>query len=305
MTVPRLRVGDRVRFVSPASTPDREAVARGTELLESWGLRVEISQHAFDGQGYLAGTDADRLSDLNDAFRDPGVRAIFATRGGKGAYRLAADLDFEAARADPKPVVGFSDITYLHLALHRFGAPVGFHGPVVNWNDDYCDAGCAEALRRALMVTDHIEVLSDVTSYTAHLTTGAQATGTLIGGNFDSISRSVGWALPKLDESILFIEDHHGTGLGQIDRCFAHLFNSGAFDQIAGIAIGTFGEFETAEASGWTLRDVMSGWLDRLGVPVLGGLPLGHNRNPATVPLGATATIHPTLGKMTISAGVH
>ena len=101
MSAPRVRVGDRVRFVSPASTPDREAVARGAELLRSWGLDVEIAPHAFDTQGYLAGHDADRLSDLNDALRDPGVRAVFATRGGKGAYRIAADLDVAAARADP------------------------------------------------------------------------------------------------------------------------------------------------------------------------------------------------------------
>ena len=133
-----------MRLVSPASTPSRDGVARGVELLESWGLRVEIGRHAFDQLGYLAGDDHDRLADLNEAFRDPGVRAVFATRGGKGAYRIAGQLDVEAARADPKPLVGFSDITYLHLALHRAGVPGGFHGPLLNWNDDFCDA----ALRR-------------------------------------------------------------------------------------------------------------------------------------------------------------
>ena len=81
--------------------------------------------------------------------------------------------------------------------------------------------------------------------------------------------------------------------------------NSGALDRVAGIAIGTFGEFETAVADGWTLGDVMSGWLSRLGVPVLGGLPLGHGRNPVTVPLGTETTIDPSSGTMTVSAGVH
>lgn len=305
MSVPRLRAGDRVRFVSPASPPDRKAVARGAELLRSWGLHVELGQHTFDTLGYLAGADADRRADLNEALRDPGVRAIFATRGGKGAYRIAAELDVDAARADPKPVVGFSDITYLHLALHRSGVPIGFHGPFVNWNDDYCDARCADALRRAVMEPEPVEVLSDAREYTARFTTGTQATGTLIGGHFDTISRSVGWALPSLAGAILLIEDHHGTGLGQIDRCFAHLVGSHALDHIAGVAIGTFGEFETTEANGWTLDDVMSDWLDRLGVPVLGGLPLGHGRNPATVPFGTTTTIDPSSGTMTVAAGVH
>ena len=293
-----------MRLVSPASTPSRDGVARGVELLESWGLRVEVGRHAFDEHGYLAGDDHDRLADLNEAFRDPGVRAVLATRGGKGAYRIAAQLDVEVARADPKPLVGFSDITYLQLALHHGGVPVGFHGPMLNWNDDYCDATCAEALRRALMVVEPIVVPGDPAEYTARFTAGEPVAGTLIGGNFDSISRSVGWALPALDGAILLLEDHHGTGLGQIDRCFAQLFHSGRLDRVAGFAIGTFGEFETADASGWALADVMSGWLDRLGVPVLGGLPLGHGRNPATVPLGTRTTIDPAAGRMTVAPGV-
>ena len=293
-----------MRLVSPASTPSRDGVARGVELLEGWGLRVEVGRHAFDQLGYLAGDDHDRLDDLNEAFRDPGVRAVLATRGGKGAYRIATQLDVEAARADPKPLVGFSDITYLHLALHRAGVPVGFHGPMLNWNDDYCDAACAEALRLALMVVEPIVVRSDPAEYTARFTAGEPVTGTLLGGNLDSISRSVGWALPALDGVILLLEDHHGAGLGQIDRCFAQLFHSGHLDRVAGFAIGTFGEFETADASGWALADVVSGWLDRVGVPVLGGLPIGHGRHPATVPLGTSTTIDPAAGRMTMAPGV-
>ena len=304
MTVPRVRKGDRVRLVSPASPPSRDGVARGVELLESWGLRVEIGRHAFDHLGYLAGDDQARLADLNEAFRDPGVRAVFATRGGKGAYRIADGLDIEAARADPKPLVGFSDITYLHLALQRAGVPGSVHGPLLNWNDDFCDARCAEKLRRALMEVEPVKVASDPAAYTARFTAGEPVTGTLVGGNFDTISRSVGWALPDLDGAILLLEDHHGTGLGQIDRCFAQLVHGGHLDRIVGVALGTFGEFETTEASGWTLADVVSGWLDRLGVPVLGGLPIGHGRNPATVPLGTRTTIDPAAGRMTVAPGV-
>lgn len=304
MTVPRLRAGDRVRLVSPASTPSRDGVARGVELLESWGLRVEIGRHTFDQLGYLAGGDHERLADLNEALRDPGVRAVFATRGGKGAYRIVDQLDVEAARADPKPLVGFSDITYLHLALLRAGVPGSVHGPMLNWNDDYCDVGCAENLRWALMEDEPILVRNDPAEYTARFTAGDPATGTLVGGNFGTLSSSVGWTLPDLTGAILLLEDHHGTGLGQIDRCFAQLVHGGHLDRVAGVALGAFGEFETAEAGGWTLADVVSGWLDRLGVPVLGGLPVGHGRNPATVPLGTKTTIDPAAGRMTVSSGV-
>ncbi len=102
---PRLQAGDRVKFVSPASTPTREGVRRGC--------------------------------DINDALRNPGIRAIFATTGGRGAYRIADGLDFDAARRDPKPLVGFSDITILHLARWDRCRVVGFHGPHVDWIDEY------------------------------------------------------------------------------------------------------------------------------------------------------------------------
>lgn len=305
MPVPRLLAGDRVRFVSPASPPTREAVARGAELLSSWGLQVEVGRHAFDRVGYLAGHDQARLADVNEALRDPGVRAVFATTGGKGAYRIAPHLDFEAARADPKPFVGFSDITYVHLALQRAGVPGSVHGPLVNWNDEYYGADCAEGLRRSLMDSAPVVVHSRVSDYTARLSAGGTATGILLGGHFDSISRSVGWALPTLDDAILLLEDHHGTGLGQVDRCLAQLVHAGLLKNLRGVALGTFGEFETTTASGTTLADVLSDWLAPLKVPILGGLPLGHGRNPASVPLGTTATIDVTAGTLTVSPGVH
>ncbi len=113
-----MRPGDAVRLVSPSTTPDRGRLARGIEVLSDWGLNVEVGEHALDSFGHgLAGSDRDRLGDLNDALRDPNVRAVFATRGGEGASRVADRLDFDAMRADPKPLVGFSDITILHLAL--------------------------------------------------------------------------------------------------------------------------------------------------------------------------------------------
>jgi muramoyltetrapeptide carboxypeptidase len=305
MSVPRLVAGDRVRFVSPASPPTRKLVARGAELLSSWGLQVEMGRHAFDRDGFLAGPDAARLADVNEALRDPGVRAVFATTGGKGAYRIAPHLDFEAARANPKPFVGFSDITFLHLALQRADVAGPVHGPFVNWSDEYYDAGCAEGLRRSLMVPEPVVISSRDTDYTAQLSAGEKATGVLVGGHFDSISRAVGWALPDLDNAVLLLEDHHGTGLGQIDRCLAQLVHSGLLRNLSGIALGMFGEFETTVASGTTLADVLDHWLTPLNVPILGGLPIGHGHNPASVPLGTSATIDVTAGTLTVAPAVH
>ena len=123
-----LRPGDLIRFVSPASTPARDDVEASADLLRSMGNAVDFGPNAFNKLNYLAGTDDERLADLNDALRDPKVRAIFATKGGKGSYRIAERLDFDAARRDPKFLVGFSDITALHLVLLRHGAGGGVHG---------------------------------------------------------------------------------------------------------------------------------------------------------------------------------
>ncbi|MGW1024843.1 LD-carboxypeptidase [Streptomyces sp. NPDC002577] len=97
--------------------------------MASWGLRVGLGEHVFDQWGYMAGRDEDRVFDLNSAFGDPGVRAVFAAMGGKGTYRIVDDLDTDALRRDPKPVVGFSDITHLHLALWARCRLSCLHGP--------------------------------------------------------------------------------------------------------------------------------------------------------------------------------
>lgn len=301
---PRLKNGDRVRVVSPASPPDRDAVARGAEVLAGWGLEVEFGEHVFDRVGYLAGTDEHRLADLNDAFRDPGVRAVLATRGGKGAYRITDGLDFEAIRRDPKPLVGFSDITALHLALWKQCGLVGVHGPCVYWNEEYYGLGCWAALRAALMITGEIVVRRDPDELTAELTEGAPATGFLMGGNLDAVRNAVGSDLASLSGGILLIETSLGTGLGMVDRQLTQLIRSGLLDGLRGIAVGQFTGFENERANDWTLLDVLRDRLAKLDVPVLGGLPIGHGPQPATVPLGTTATVDPAAGTLTIAPAV-
>jgi muramoyltetrapeptide carboxypeptidase len=143
---PAVRPGDRVRLLSPASFPTDDWLADSVAILESWGLVVEVGAHAPDRWGYMAGRDEERLDDLNEAFRDAGVRAIITTRGGARAYRIADDLDVAAVLADPKPVVGFSDITSLHLALWSRCRVASIHG---------CLAGeqATAAVRQLLMTT--------------------------------------------------------------------------------------------------------------------------------------------------------
>jgi muramoyltetrapeptide carboxypeptidase len=258
----KLTPGDTVRLVSPASTPTGDGVTRGIALLESHGLRVELGRHVFDKFGYLAGRDVDRLADINDALNDPSVRAIIATRGGKGAYRIADGLDSSATRVDPKLLIGFSEVTILHLALwHHAGVP-GIHGAC--WDVEQFGEASAQSFKRAILTTDAVTVCSNSSEPAAAMTTCGQARGILLGGNLDMIATAAGWALPSLKGTILLIEDGE-KGLGHIDRNLPRLCKAGHLNGILGIAIGQFTGFNTS--CGWTVVDVLRERLSPLGVP--------------------------------------
>jgi muramoyltetrapeptide carboxypeptidase len=271
--------------------------------LASWGLIVEIGDHVFDQVGHdLAGSDHDRLADLNDAFRDPGVRAVIASRGGKGSYRIADRIDFDAVRRDPKPLVGFSDITFLHLALFRHCRLATFHGPLASWSDDYYGAVAAEGLRNALMTSEPITIRCQPDAPTAPLSTKGQATGTLLGGNLRAIGHSVGWG-PSFDQAILLIEAVDMMP-GEMDGVLTQLLNSGVLSGVCGVAVGEFIRSAEPGPGKWSFLDILSDRLSRLGVPILGGLPIGHGPHPPTVPLGAMATLDTQTGTLTVAAGV-
>jgi muramoyltetrapeptide carboxypeptidase len=296
-----LKPGDRVRLVSPASTPSEDGVHRCVSTFESWGLRVELGKHVFSRLGYLAGTDEERVTDVNEALRDEGIRAIFATTGGKGSYRIADRLDFKAAAANPKFVVGFSDITALHLALYRACRLVGVHGPLSSWSAEFIGPASVDALRKALTTTDPIDIHPDPGEPTRALTTKGHAVGRLIGGNLDTLAICAGWALPSLDGSILFIEAAD-MGLGHVDRQLTMLTKAGHLKGIRGIAVGQFVNYKTGD-HGWSVLDVLRDHFGRIGVPILGGLPIGHGKNPKTIPIGTQAMLDADAGKLHVAAG--
>lgn len=298
---PRLVPGDRVRLVSPASTPKPESVDALTALLTSWGLVVELGEHVFDELGFLAGADADRLTDLNDAFRDPQVRAVITASGGAGSHRIADGVDFDAVRRDPKPLTGYSDITALHLAIWRGAGVPGLHG-------GYVGDVPADAMRSALMTADPIVLERRPDDLSAGVCVPGQASGVLIGGNLGQLLYAVGAGLPSFDGAILFFESFVGGGAAMLDRVFFQLIESGALAGVRGVAIGHLTAnphvVRDAEPPGWTVVEMLQERLGALGVPVLGGLPLGHDPDPLTVPLGTMATLDATAGVLTVQAGV-
>ncbi|MEV0645572.1 LD-carboxypeptidase [Phytomonospora sp. NPDC050363] len=298
---PRLVRGDKVRLVSPAGPPDHAAVEVGIALLEGWGLTVEVAEHALGHAGYLSASDGKRLADLDDAFADPEVRAVIATRGGYGAQRIVDGVDYAAVRADPKPMVGYSDITALHTALWRRASVASLHGPMAAWKSDLNTAAGERALRDALMSARDVVLERDPGDPTASVKVAGRATGTLLGGNLSTLVAEHR-NLPDLTGAILFLEDVHEEPY-RIDAMLTGLLRAGALDGVTGVAVGQFYECVGGQGN-QTAADVLTDRLGDLGVPVLGGLPVGHGYGPLSMPLGTRAELDAKAGTLTIEAAV-
>lgn len=293
-----LQPGDKVRFVSPASPADRGEVEGAAGILRGWGFAVDFGEHAFDHLHYLAGTDEHRLSDFNQALRDPEVRAIFATRGGKGSYRIADGLDFGAARSDPKFVVGYSDITILQLALWKQGVGGAIHGALQGDARDWQGTAGSAPLKAILTGTTTTILAARNEEGTAELTTTGIARGPLVGGNLDMIATAAGWALPKLAGCILLLEAVN-MFIGQVDRQLSMLAKGGHLNGLAGVAVGQFTDFKPNGTL--TINDLLREHLGRLDVPVLGGLPLGHGPDARCVSMGRPSVLDVDRRALTVS----
>ncbi|GAA4920382.1 muramoyltetrapeptide carboxypeptidase [Stackebrandtia albiflava] len=300
----RLRPGDTVRLVAPSGPPKAGAVAAGIAELESWGLVVQCPDRIFDGRGYLAGDDEARAAELVEALADPDVAGIFCARGGYGAGRMVDLVDFETARHNPKPVVGYSDITVLHQALYVRAGLAGVHGPVVTTFAAGHGRGTAEALRNAVMTADPVTVEVREDEPGTVLTCGeAPVSGPLLGGNLSLVVDAVGTSTcPDYAGAIVFLEEVNEEPY-RVDRMLTQLRRSGVFEGVAGFALG---QFTDCADSDWdvTVEDVLRDLLGAFGVPILGGLPLGHGPDPMTVPFGTVATLDPVAGRLTVESAV-
>ncbi|MGH8877969.1 MAG: S66 peptidase family protein [Stackebrandtia sp.] len=301
---PRLRPGDTVRLVSPSGPPLPEKTEAGVSLLKSWGLQVQVSDHAFDRYGYLAGNDDIRAAEFNAALRDAEVRGLFCTRGGYGVTRMVDSVDFAAAARDPKPVVGYSDITALFNALYVHSGITGVHGPVMTTVGTGQDPAVGEALRTAVMTDEPVVLSPHPAEATGALTRGETVvSGRLLGGNLSLVVDAVGTSsCPDYDGAILFCEEVNEEPY-RLDRILTQLRRAGTLDGIVGIALGQFTGCADADWD-WDVLDVLRDRLNDLGVPILGGLRFGHGTDPLTVPFGTMATLDPVTRILTAGAAV-
>lgn len=307
MKLPRMLVpGARIALVAPAGPLlERDDLRRAEELVRALGCEPHLGRFADAHHGYLAGTDAERIADLNDALRSPDVDAVWCIRGGYGITRILDQVDFPALGRHPKPVIGFSDITALLLALYGAADVPTFHAPVARHG---LTAFSRAHFERVLMQPDAAGVLETLPlaetmlvprdHRIVGLVPGA-AEGRLMGGNLSLIQCLLGTRfMPDLRGTILFLEDV-GEAVYRIDRMFSHLRLAGALDGIAGVAVGQFTEMGRRGADGAMGFDrILSHYLEPLGVPVAMGFPIGHVDDQWTLPIGARARLDADAGRL-------
>jgi len=274
---PALKPGDRVAVIAPASGFERSAFESGLALIGE-RYRTEHGPGIFERHRYLAGSDERRLQELRSALADPGIRAVFCARGGYGATRLLKRLGPDAPPGAPKALVGFSDITALHLWLQAHGRR-SIHGPVLT-QLGRLSAPTAERLFALLESARPAAPLEGTDTYV-----GGVAEGTLLGGNLSVFSRLMSTAfMPSLEGAILLLEDQ-GERPYRLDRMWTHLELAGVFARVRGIALGSFTACEEPEAA-YSSADLLRELAVATGLPCAAGFPIGHGEVNEPVPLG-------------------
>ena len=282
--------GDRVALVSPAGPPDFDRVARGIELLESWGLRV--SHEPFDRDGFLAASDRDRKRSVQCAFDDPDVRAVLCTRGGYGSQRIVDDLNVDGFVTRRAAFVGFSDTTALHAKLNQAGLAT-FYGPPLAWDVERNGDVARESLKEALFSREATAVAVDTEEDSVTATTDGVAEGQLVGGNLSILGSCIGTPT-QIDPRgrVLFFEEVNEP-LRKVDRTLTQLSRAGLLEDLAAVVIGQLTSC-CSNPGDQSMDDVLRSRVGGLGVPVLAGIPAGHGQNQRTIPLGAKVVVDAT-----------
>ena len=304
----RLETGQTVAIVAPASvTYESLQLQLALEALEAMGLKAKVGDHVMDRFGYLAGHDRDRAHDINAAFADPEVDAVFALRGGWGASRILPFLDFESIRDNPKILLGYSDITSLLNAIYAKAGVVVFHGPnlMSRWNEfTYQSMRDVLFAATAARYTNPVENDGELVARNHRVQTivPGRAEGRLIGGNLTLMGALMGTPyLPKFDNTILFLEDV-GEAIYRVDRMLTQLRLSGNLQKVSGIVFGHFTGVKPNPGLGnFALMDILRQHCEPLGVPCYFGAMIGHVDQQSTVPVGGIARMDATLGTLELS----
>jgi muramoyltetrapeptide carboxypeptidase len=287
-----LRPRDTVHVVAPAGPFDRAGFEAGLALIaQRYSPRYDPG--IYESHRYLAGNDRRRGDELSRALQDSSARALFCARGGYGAMRLLPELPL--ADAAPSALVGFSDITALHLALQAQGR-VSIHGPVLTQLGKQ-PPDVQERLFRLLESPDPLPPLSGTATYVP-----GTAEGPLIGGNLSLVTQLLGTPfMPSLEGAVLLLEDI-GERPYRLDRMWTHLRLAGVFERVSGIVLGDFTDCEERNGS-YTSADVLRSLAEETGLPCAAGFAIGHGAINQPVPLGTSVRLDAGEARLTFLEG--
>jgi len=295
-----LKPGDTVGLITPSSYVfDTWRIDLAAKRLEATlGVKCRLGKCVRARHGYMAGTEKERLEDLHAMFSDPAVAGVFCLEGGYGTERLLAGIDYDLLRRNPKVLLGYSDITGLHLAVTKKAGLVTFHGPVATGS---MPPWSLASLKKALFSSEPIGELANPPeddqnwpAFPLRTVSPGKARGPIAGGNLTLVSTTMGTPY-EIDAKgkILFLEDT-GEAPYRVDRMLTQLKLAGKLDEAAGIVWGTCTDCTPAKSSfeiNLSLSDLLDEILGPIGKPVLAGLVFGHTKEKATIPIGVEAEL--------------
>lgn len=303
MLAKRLKWGDTIGIISPASPENVGSIKEGINTLKSLGFNVKEGNHIYDKWGYLAGSDEDRASDLMDMFLDKGVDMILWVRGGYGSMRLLPLIDYNLIKENPKIFMGYSDATcFINYLSHRCNL-VTFHGPMVTSNLE--GEHTLNSFLCTLMDGYNPYIITNPPSIKANCLINGEASGQLVGGNLALIAATIG-TLYEIDtkNKILFIEEV-GEEPYSIDRMLTQLLLAGKLQQCNGFILGQFKGCTLPHYDrSLTLEEIIENRILSLNKPTLANLMAGHDNPKLTLPIGAEVKLNCNLGQIEVLAPV-
>jgi muramoyltetrapeptide carboxypeptidase len=285
-SIPALKKNDLIRIVSPAKAIEPSYVDFAQNYLESKGYRVLLGKHTLGRSNYLSGTDAERMSDMQDALDDPDCRAILCARGGYGSIRIVDKLNWAGFLRQPKWLIGFSDITIFHSQIQVFGLPSIHATMPLNFR---CNTDAA--LQSLLAALEGKDLKYSYPIASGYFKPGI-AQGRLIGGNLAVLHSLLGTLkIPDFRNAILFIEDV-GEYLYAIDRMLYSLELAGVFDKISGLIIGGMTNImDTNPPLGLNIEEIIREKTWFRNFPVCMNFPAGHLEDNHALILGHQAIL--------------
>ena len=291
----QLKPGDTVGLIAPSGPLKDDRFEKAFQTMERFGLVVKYSENIYKKYGYLAGTDEERLADIHAMYRDKSVKAIWCLRGGYGTARLLDDLDYKLIKANPKPIIGYSDITALLLAIYQKTGQQGFHANIAA--SDYTDFTFKHTYE--MLMGERKEFIFEADTqedkgivYEPYTITPGIAEGPLIGGNLTLLASMVGTKYnPNYKNKIVFIEDV-GEKPYRVDRMLVQMLQGTDLAKAAGIVFGHFVDCNGEdEAFTFTLRETLTKLITPLKIPAYYGAPFGHRKDIAPIPIGGNGSI--------------